>query len=109
LICIRPPKKNVITIDIIAQYPAGNKTNAAKATAICSGKIIVKEAGLKNRNLHGLRKAQGHLLAEMGLSQYEIMSIMGHSTPSASEIYTRNANRINMALSGMSKVTELKV
>ena len=71
--------------------------------------VSAKKAGLKNRTLHGLRKAQGNLLAEMGLSEYEIMAIMGHASPSASEIYTKNANRIGMSLSGMAKVVNLDI
>jgi len=37
------------------------------------------EAGLKNHSAHGVRKATGHLLASLGCTQYEIMSIHGHT------------------------------
>ena len=69
----------------------------------------VKEAGLKNRSLHGLRKSQGAILAEMGCTQYEIMSIQGHADPKSSEIYTRTADRIKLALSAMDRVVDFKV
>ncbi len=69
----------------------------------------VKAAKLKNRSLHGLRKSQGAILAEMGCTQYEIMSIQGHADPKSSEIYTRTANRIKLALSAMDRVVDFKV
>jgi integrase len=51
------------------------------------------EAGLPERSSHGIRKAVAELLAEMGCSQYQIMSIMAHTQAKTSEGYTRGARR----------------
>lgn len=69
----------------------------------------VKEAGMSGRSLHGLRKAQGVLLAEMGCTQYEIMAVQGHSDPKSSEIYTRSASRTKLAVSAMDKAANFKL
>lgn len=69
----------------------------------------VKKSGLINRSLHGLRKSQGDLLAEMGCTQYEIMAIQGHADPKSSEIYTRNAERTKLAINAVIKIGDFKV
>lgn len=56
-----------------------------------------KEAGLQNRTAHGIRKAVGHILAEAGCTQYQIMAIHGHSESRTSEVYTRSVERPELA------------
>lgn len=54
-------------------------------------------AGIINRSPHGIRKAAGNLLAEEGATQYQIMAVHGHTSPDASEVYTRGASRARLA------------
>lgn len=63
-----------------------------------------REAGLENRSSHGIRKAAGDLLAMAGCTQYQIMSIHGHTEAKTSEVYTRGAERRRLAAAGMSKL-----
>lgn len=59
------------------------------------------DAGLKERSSHGVRKALSELLAEAGASEHQIMSVMSHTQPSTSAIYTRRADRARMAAQAM--------
>ena len=65
-------------------------------------------ANLNNHSAHGVRKATGHLLASLGCTQYEIMSIHGHTEAGTSEIYTKGVERWNLALSAMDKLNTLE-
>lgn len=67
-----------------------------------------KEAGLKRRSSHGLRKALATLLAEMGCSTHQIMSVMAHTKASTSEIYTKSAERALMAKSAFEAIQHVK-
>lgn len=67
-----------------------------------------KRAGLKKRSAHGLRKAAGAILAEMGCSTYEIKALHGHSNSTTSEIYTRGANRAKLAKQAVTKLSSIK-
>lgn len=58
-------------------------------------------AGLEGRSAHGVRKAAGHLLAQEGCSQYQIMTIHGHTQAQTSEIYTKGVERWKMAQAAM--------
>lgn len=58
------------------------------------------EVGVQGKSLHGIRKFVGHAMAEAGATEYEIMSLMGHTDPATSAVYTRGANRISMAVTG---------
>jgi integrase len=60
-----------------------------------------RAAGLNNRSSHGIRKAAGHLLAQEGCSQYQIMSIHGHTQAKTSEVYTKGVERWKMAVDAM--------
>ncbi|RJL02345.1 hypothetical protein D3P06_11375 [Paracoccus aestuarii] len=51
-----------------------------------------REEGLDNRSSHGVRKAAGHLLAQEGCSQNQIMTVHGHTQARTSEVYTRESN-----------------
>lgn len=63
-----------------------------------------KQAGLKNRSAHGIRKAVGEILAEQGCTQYEIMAVHGHTQSATSEIYTKGVQRWRLAQGAMRKM-----
>lgn len=63
-----------------------------------------RAAGLPNRSSHGIRKAAGHLLAQHGCSQYQIMTIHGHTQAKTSEVYTRGVERWGMAKDAMNRL-----
>ncbi|WP_353474819.1 site-specific integrase [Salipiger sp. H15] len=67
------------------------------------------EAGLSDRSSHGLRKALGGLLGELGCSELQIMSILTHTEPTTSSIYTKSAERRRMAHEAMKMVGGLKL
>jgi integrase/recombinase XerD len=68
-------------------------------------KTWCREAGLGDHlAAHGVRKAVGVILAEAGCSQYEIMSIHGHSDPATSKIYTATVERRKLAETGMGRI-----
>jgi hypothetical protein len=48
--------------------------------------------------------AVGVILAEAGCSQYEIMSIHGHSDPATSKIYTATVERRKLAEAGLGRL-----
>jgi integrase len=54
------------------------------------------DAGLKDKSSHVIQKAAGHLLAQEGCSQYQIMTIHGHTQARTSEIYTKGVERWRM-------------
>lgn len=64
----------------------------------------VADTGLEDRSPHGIRKALAGLLAGMGASQYEIMSILAHTSAKTSEIYTRGADRAGLAAGAMQRI-----
>ena len=66
-----------------------------------------REAGLENRTAHGVRKAVGHILAEAGCTQYQIMAIHGHSESRTSEVYTRAVERPELAKQAISIMNNL--
>lgn len=59
------------------------------------------DAGLYDLSSHGIRKAAGHLLAQEGCSQYQIMAIHGHTQAKTSEIYTKGIERWKLAVDAM--------
>ena len=67
-----------------------------------------KEAGLQNRTAHGIRKAVGHILAEAGCTQYQIMAIHGHSESRTSEVYTRAVERPELARQAMTVMNNME-
>lgn len=60
-----------------------------------------RAAGLDGRSSHGIRKAAGHLLAQEGCSQYQIMAIHGHTQAKTSEVYTKGVERWKMTVDAM--------
>lgn len=65
-------------------------------------------AGLENRSAHGVRKATGHLLAQMGCSQYQIMAIHGHTEAQTSEVYTKGVERQQLAQDAMAALATIE-
>lgn len=66
-----------------------------------------REAGLENRSSHGIRKAAGHLLAQEGCSQYQIMTVHGHTQARTSEVYTKGVERWRMARDAMTALESM--
>ncbi len=62
------------------------------------------EADIEGKSSHGIRKAAGHLMAIMGATQYEIMSVHGHAQASTSQIYTDGVERRSLARQASSKL-----
>lgn len=67
-----------------------------------------REAGLENRSSHGIRKAAGHLLAQEGCSQYQIMTVHGHTQAKTSEVYTKGVERWRLARDAMSALEAME-
>jgi len=66
------------------------------------------EAGLPaGLSPHGLRKACGVRLAEVGCTDHELMAVLGHRTIAQVQIYTKEANRKKMAQSAMAKFAQI--
>lgn len=65
-----------------------------------------EEAGLKNRTAHGLRKAAGRRLAEAGCTAKEIGAVLGHTTLSEIERYTRSADQARLMESALDRLEE---
>ncbi len=61
-------------------------------------------AGLKGRTPHGLRKAAGRRLAEVGCTEKEIAAVLGHATLSEVANYTRDANQAALADRALAKL-----
>ena len=53
---------------------------------------------------HGLRKAAGRRMAEAGCSANEIMAVLGHTTYSEAERYTRDADQARLARAAVAKL-----
>lgn len=62
------------------------------------------EAGVIGRSPHGLRKAAGRRLAEAGCTAHQIMAILGHSSLSEAERYTRDARQEHLAEEAMNRL-----
>lgn len=67
-----------------------------------------RDAGLEGRSSHGIRKAAGHLLAQEGCSQYQIMTIHGHTQAKTSEVYTKGVERWRMARTAMAALESME-
>ena len=118
----QPEKKGTARVEIPILPPLAEALNAIKiigSTYLLTGhgksfrsgdalghkfRKWCQEAGLTNHSAHGVRKATGHLLASLGCTQYEIMSIHGHTEAGTSEIYTKGVERWNLARSAMDKL-----
>jgi hypothetical protein len=56
---------------------------------------------MPDQSRHSIGKAPGNPLAKFGATKYQIMTIHGHSSPEASKVYTKGANRTTLAESAM--------
>lgn len=64
------------------------------------------KAGLPQCSAHGMRKAIGARLAELGVSAHGIMSVLGHKSLEEAERYTRAASQRAMADSALDTLSE---
>ncbi len=62
-------------------------------------------AGLPHCSVHGLRKAAAARLAELGCTEFEIMSITGHRTSKEVTRYTRAASQKTRAESALRRLS----
>ena len=65
-------------------------------------------AGLEDLSSHGVRKAAGHLLAQNGCSQHQIMAIHGHTEAKTIEVYTKGVERWTLAADAMRTLEEME-
>lgn len=63
------------------------------------------EAGLPQCSSHGLRKAAAVRLAELGCTDREIMSILGHITQKQVDLYTRGVRQRRLAENVLRRIT----
>jgi integrase/recombinase XerD len=63
-----------------------------------------RQANLPHCSAHGLRKALAALLAERGATPHEIMAITGHKSLEEVELYTRAAQKSQLADRAMSRL-----
>lgn len=66
------------------------------------------KAGLRDCSAHGLRKAAASRLAELGCTEFEIMSITGHQTSKEVTRYTKAASQRLRAESALAKMARGK-
>jgi integrase len=59
-------------------------------------------------SMHGLRKALGVKLAEADATTREIMEVLGHTNIEHAALYTREADKMRLAVKGMRKVAALE-
>jgi integrase len=68
-----------------------------------------RKAGIpEGYSMHGLRKSLGVKLAEADATTREIMEVLGHSSMEYAELYTREADRLRLAVKGMRKMSALE-
>ena len=67
---------------------------------------LCDQANCPDVSAHGLRKATGRRLAEIGCSANQIAAILGHASLSEVQRYTRAADRKRMAREAMAKLIE---
>ena len=109
---IAPLRDAIDACDQVGQlaYIVSEHTGRPYSSAQSFGNRMSKwcrEAGIKRgKGGHGIRKAQGDLLAELGATAHEIMSVMGHTTLKQAEVYTRKADRRRMAHSGLRRLED---
>ncbi len=59
------------------------------------------QAGLSGCSAHGLRKAGASRAAENGATTHQLMAMFGWTSIKMAELYTRDANQVRIAASGM--------
>ena len=69
-----------------------------------------KKAGLPKACVpHGLRKVAAKNLAEMGATEYQLMSVMGWTKPDMARVYIEKANRGKMAASATHSLDKAQI
>lgn len=63
------------------------------------------EAGLIGRPSHAIKKAIAELFAEEGCSEHQNISVLTHTKPNTSAIYTKGAERLAMASEAMNSIS----
>lgn len=125
-ICWQPAKKGSAPVEIPILPPLARSIRAQKIigpTYLLSGwgkpfassaafgnwfRDRVREAGLTDRSPHGIRKASGELMALEGATQYHVMAVHGHTQAKTSEVYTRGANRRQLAAAAVAKLAQME-
>lgn len=64
-----------------------------------------RDAGLRNRSLHGLRKSAARRLAEAGCSSKQIAAVTGHASLREVERYTSAADQERLARDAVGRLT----
>lgn len=59
------------------------------------------DAGLDGLTAHGLRKAVGTILADLGFSENTIMAALSHESSTSAQVYVVRANKKKLAKEGM--------
>jgi integrase len=67
-----------------------------------------KDAELEGKSPHGLRKAAGRRLAEVGCSAKVIAAVLGHSTLAMVTLYTQDADQILLADEGINALDRVR-
>lgn len=65
-----------------------------------------REAGIKGKSAHGIRKLAATVVADNGGSEQELQALFGWTTNTMSAVYTREANRKRQALQAAFKLME---
>jgi len=100
----RPPVHGLRGPFLVTAYGQPHASEKALANWF---KRVCTEAGVE-KTAHGIRKALGGLLADLGCSEHEIMAVLGHTNPRTSAIYTASAQRRKLAASAAEKLARWK-
>ncbi len=87
-----------------------NKYGRPMKTAGVLGQMFKRwnhQAGIEGKTAHGIRKSVATILADMGFSQYHVMSVLSHTEAQTSEIYTKQVNRRDLAREAMSEFAKI--
>jgi len=80
------------------------KPFATPGSASASFKNWCVNAGLPHLSAHGVRKSLTHLLIELGVGEYAIMAILGHTQTKTTAVYTKEYRRRERAVEAMQKL-----
>jgi integrase len=79
-------------------------SNPSFAARVTNGRCWCDAAGLLHCSIHGVRKAAAARLAELGCSEFEIMSITGHKNSKEVMTNTRAARQKVSAQAALKKM-----
>lgn len=103
-----PPQAKVAEIQppfLVTDYGRAHASKKALGNYIIR---MTRQAGVEGKSAHGVRKALGGLLADLGCSEHEIMAVLGHTNPRTSATYTTSARRRGLAESAIKKMERWK-